>query len=92
MGGAGRVSGEDCLWKAVPLIGKAGTVGVRTDRKWIQVSIRRSLGARGTVSLEGRAGRIRETQAMDVFSVSQETVSAFCSSGKEPFRERLVVN
>lgn len=52
---------------------KGGNRGVRTDRKWIQVSIRRLLGARGTVSLEGRAGRVSGIQAMDVFSVSQET-------------------
>lgn len=46
---------------------------MRTDRKWMQVSVRRSLGARGTVSLEGRAGRVRGARAMDVFSVSPET-------------------
>ena len=27
VGGAGRVSGEDCRWRAVPLTGKVGTVG-----------------------------------------------------------------
>ena len=42
-------------------------------RKWIQGSVRRSRVAHGTVSLEGRAGRVRGAQAMDVFSVSQET-------------------
>lgn len=65
---------------------KGGNSGVRTDRKWIQVSVRRSLGARRTVSLEGRAGKSegstghgcvqRQPGDLDV------AVSAFCSSGR----------
>ena len=49
--------------------------GRRADPEveWIQGSVRRSRVAHGTVSLEGRAGRVRGAQAMDVFSVSQET-------------------
>lgn len=45
---------------------------MRADRQWAAVSIRRSLGAHCTVSLERKGLKNEGAQAVDLFNVSQQ--------------------